>query len=84
MNRRRFQRGPVSVYLEPYDLWIGAYIANDAIYICLLPCIVIRIARQPRQRRCTAQTPTGTRCHQPVHTELATRCRLHTGRYTPQ
>lgn len=32
----------ISVYWEPRDLWVGIYVARDAIYICLLPTLVIR------------------------------------------
>ncbi len=43
MNRLRI--GRVEIYPEPRDLWIGAYIAPDAVYICPLPILVIRISR---------------------------------------
>jgi hypothetical protein len=33
------------IYLEPRDLWIGVYIADDHIYVCPLPCLVIRWRR---------------------------------------
>jgi hypothetical protein len=39
---RRLRRGRLSVYIEPRDVWIGIYVAPGAIYICLLPCLVIR------------------------------------------
>lgn len=42
MIRRLLER--VSVYFAWYDLWIGAYVGPDKkIYICPLPCCVIRI-----------------------------------------
>ena len=33
------------VYLEPRDIWIGVYVARDAIYVCPLPFLVIRWQR---------------------------------------
>lgn len=33
------------IYFEPRDLWVGAYIARDAVYVCPLPTLVIRWAR---------------------------------------
>jgi hypothetical protein len=39
----------LSVYLEPRDLWIGAYVAPHAVYVCPLPCLVFRWIRRPRQ-----------------------------------
>lgn len=32
--------------IEPRDLWIGAYIARDAVYVCLVPCVVIKYCRK--------------------------------------
>lgn len=34
------------IYLEPRDAWIGVYVAPGAIYVCLLPFVVIRWRRQ--------------------------------------
>ena len=31
---------------EPRDLWVGVYVGEDAVYICLLPTIVIKISRR--------------------------------------
>lgn len=42
------KRGRVEVYLEPRDIWIGVYVAADAVYICPLPLVVIRISRGER------------------------------------
>jgi hypothetical protein len=33
------------IYLEPRDAWIGAYIAERAVYVCPLPFLVIRWRR---------------------------------------
>lgn len=37
-------RGRVELYVEPRDLWIGAFIGADALYLCPLPVFVIRIS----------------------------------------
>jgi len=33
------------IYLEPRDVWVGAYVAKDAVYVCPLPCVVFRWRR---------------------------------------
>jgi hypothetical protein len=38
----------ICIYVEPRDAWIGAYVAADAVYVCLLPFVVIRWARRVR------------------------------------
>jgi hypothetical protein len=35
----------VRIYLEPRDAWVGVYVAVDAVYVCPLPFLVIRIRR---------------------------------------
>jgi hypothetical protein len=35
----------LQVYLEPRDIWIGCYLADRAVYVCVLPCLVIRWSR---------------------------------------
>lgn len=35
-------RRPDRIYFQPRDLWIGVYVAPDAVYVCLLPCLVFR------------------------------------------
>jgi len=32
------------VYIEPRDVWVGAYLPEDrsAVYVCPLPCLVLR------------------------------------------
>jgi hypothetical protein len=42
---RRLRVGRLQVYLEPRDLWIGAYIDPGAVYVCPLPCVVFRWTR---------------------------------------
>lgn len=39
---RRLHFGRLSVYLEPRDLWVGAYVASTAVYVCPLPILVLR------------------------------------------
>jgi hypothetical protein len=46
-----YRRGPLgwfSLYIEPRDIWIGVYVAKDAVYVCPLPMVVIRYARRGR------------------------------------
>jgi hypothetical protein len=38
-------RGRVEIYPEPRDAWIGMYVADDAVYLCPLPFVVVRISR---------------------------------------
>lgn len=42
---RRLHLGRLAIYLEPRDLWIGAYIAPTAVYVCPLPTLVFRWRR---------------------------------------
>jgi hypothetical protein len=35
------------IYFYWRDLWLGLYVAPDAIYVCPLPTIVIRWQRKP-------------------------------------
>ena len=37
--------GRLRVYIERRDAWIGCYVANDAVYVCPLPFVVIRWSR---------------------------------------
>lgn len=45
------KRGRVEIYLEPRDLWVGAYVNQRAVYVCPLPMLVIRISRGPAWMR---------------------------------
>lgn len=36
----------LQVYLEPRDVWIGAYVAPLALFVCPAPCVVLRFARR--------------------------------------
>lgn len=46
-RRTEFGRRPgrLSVYVELRDLWVGAFVASTAVYVCPLPCLVIRWQR---------------------------------------
>lgn len=47
MHRRLwFFRGRICVYIEPRDAWVGAYVAEDYVYVCPLPFVVIRVLRE--------------------------------------
>jgi hypothetical protein len=35
----------LAVYVEPRDVWVGAYVAADAVYVCPLPLLVFRWTR---------------------------------------
>lgn len=48
MSTRRLRLGRVELYIEPRDIWVGAYIAPDAVYICPLPLVVIKVERRFR------------------------------------
>lgn len=47
---RRLRLGRVQLYIEPRDLWVGAYVAPDAVYVCPLPLVVIKVDRSLRDR----------------------------------
>lgn len=38
----RLRVGRFQLYIEPRDIWVGVYVAPDAIYACPLPLVVIR------------------------------------------
>jgi len=42
---KRFKAGRLAVYIEPRDIWVGVYVAHDAVYVCPLPLLVFRWAR---------------------------------------
>jgi hypothetical protein len=39
---RRITFGRLAIYFEKRDLWVGVYVAPDALYVCPLPCLVFR------------------------------------------
>jgi hypothetical protein len=45
MKRLRLFRGRLVIYIEPRDAWIGAYIAEDYVYVCPVPFLVVRWSR---------------------------------------
>ncbi len=45
---RRARIGRFQLYVEPRDLWVGVFVGPDAVYICPLPCLVLRMTRPPR------------------------------------
>ncbi len=45
VSSHRLRFGRLQVYVEPRDLWVGAYVAGDAVYVCPLPCLVLRWTR---------------------------------------
>jgi len=44
---RSLRPARLAVYFEPRDAWVGIYVAENAIYVCLLPFVVIRWWRYP-------------------------------------
>jgi hypothetical protein len=50
LRRRRVTviRLRLQVYLEPRDVWIGGYVAPQAVFVCPAPCLVFRFARSLR------------------------------------
>jgi hypothetical protein len=43
---RRGWLGRLRFYIEPRDIWVGVYVARDAVYVCPLPLVVIRYRRR--------------------------------------
>jgi hypothetical protein len=48
LKTRLLQRGRVSLWFEPRDLWIFYFHGPDAGYICLIPMFPVRIEWRPR------------------------------------
>lgn len=36
----------LEVYLDRRDVWVGGYVAAQAVYVCPAPCVVLRFARR--------------------------------------
>jgi hypothetical protein len=45
LSDHRLRLGRLAVYVEPIDLWVGVYLADDAIYVCPVPTVVLRWSR---------------------------------------
>jgi hypothetical protein len=45
----------VQVYIEPRDAWVGVFVAVGAVYVCLLPFVVIRVDRGVTSRRMSTE-----------------------------
>ena len=39
-------RGRFWLIFEPRDLWVGAYVAAKAVYVCPVPCVVLKWDRR--------------------------------------
>ncbi len=50
LSDRRIRLGRVQLYLEPRDLWIGVFVDPEVLYVCPLPCVVVRWTRKTRTR----------------------------------
>lgn len=31
---------------EPRDIWVGVYVSREAVYVALIPCVVLRWQRK--------------------------------------
>ncbi len=45
LSQRRLRFGRLQLYVEPRDVWVGVFVDRKAVYVCLLPCLVMRWAR---------------------------------------
>ncbi len=57
------------IYFEPRDLWVGVYVGPDAVYICPLPTLVIKLSRRPKVGlgiSCIGLVAPGQTCNAPV------------------
>lgn len=41
----RLTLGRLQLYIEPRDAWVGVYVAPNAVYVLLLPFLVLRWAK---------------------------------------
>jgi hypothetical protein len=52
-RRLRFRRSPqhpagrIQLYIEWRDLWVGGFVSTNAVYLILLPTLVLRVATRP-------------------------------------
>jgi hypothetical protein len=45
ISDRRVKVGRARLYIEPRDAWVGVYVAPDAVYVCPLPFVVVKLHR---------------------------------------
>jgi hypothetical protein len=43
---KRLHLGRLSAYIEPRDIWVGVYVAPNAVYVCPLPLLVLKWERR--------------------------------------
>lgn len=41
----RLKLGRLQIYIEPRDVWVGVYVAPNAVYVLLVPFLVLRWTR---------------------------------------
>lgn len=46
MAEHRITLGRLAIYIEPRDIWIGAFVARAAFYVCPLPLVVFKWTRR--------------------------------------
>ena len=46
ISTRLCRAGRLSLILEPRDAWVGVYVARKAVYVALVPFVVIRWERR--------------------------------------
>lgn len=46
LSDRRLRIGRLATYIEWRDLWVGVFVAADAVYVCPLPTLVLRWTRR--------------------------------------
>lgn len=46
LSERRLRFGRLALYVEPRDAWVGVYVAPAAIYVLLVPFVVLRWDRR--------------------------------------
>jgi hypothetical protein len=54
---KRLRIGRLSIYIEPRDIWVGAYIARQAVYVCPVPLLVIKWQRHGAYLRRSTDSP---------------------------
>jgi hypothetical protein len=46
LNWRKRRAEWAQLYIEPRDIWVGAYVSEHAVFVCPLPCVVIKVWRK--------------------------------------